>query len=134
MAREGTGMTDRNDIDRLLRTLYEARGRGDLNAVCACFTEDAAFQIAGASNANPIAIKANGIKEFRPWLTLMLKTFQLEAIDILGLIIDGDSAAGHWQAQIHSRVTGAKVLTEMVDIIKVRDGRICSYTEFFVPR
>lgn len=127
-------MTDRNDIDRLIRGLYDSRARGDLNAVCAAFTDDAAFQIAGASNANPIAIKANGVKEFRPWLSLMLKTFQLEQVSVLGLIIDGDNAAGHWQARIHSKVTGAKITTELVDIIKIRDGRISSYTEFFVPR
>ncbi|HEX3863561.1 MAG TPA: nuclear transport factor 2 family protein [Stellaceae bacterium] len=127
-------MTDRNQIDRLLRGLYDARARGDLNAVCAAFTDDAAFQIAGASNASPIAITAHGIAEFRPWLTLMLKTFQLDEVQILRLIVDGDNAAGHWQARIHSRVTGAKVLTELVDIIQVRDGRISSYTEFFVPR
>ncbi|MBV9829445.1 MAG: nuclear transport factor 2 family protein [Alphaproteobacteria bacterium] len=127
-------MTDRSDIEGLLRGLYAARGRGDLNAVCACFTDDAVFQIAGASNASPIAIKANGVAEFRPWLTLMLKTFSLAEINILRLIIDGDNAAGHWQARIHSRVTGAQVLTELVDIVRVRDGRICSYTEFFVPR
>ncbi|HEX3953330.1 MAG TPA: nuclear transport factor 2 family protein [Stellaceae bacterium] len=127
-------MTERSEIDGLLRGLYDARARGDLNAVCAAFTQDAAFQIAGASNASPIAITANGVAEFRPWLSLMLKTFQLDEVKILGLIIDGDSAAGHWQAQIHSRVTGAKVLTELVDIVQVRDGLISSYTEFFVPR
>jgi ketosteroid isomerase-like protein len=127
-------MTDRSDIERLLRGLYDARARGDLNAVCAAFTDDAAFQIAGASNANPIAITANGVGQFRPWLTLMLKTFQLSEVKILSLIIDGDNAAGHWQAIINSRVTGAQVLTELVDIIRIRDGRICSYTEFFVPR
>jgi ketosteroid isomerase-like protein len=127
-------MTDRSDVDRLIRGLYDARARGDLKAVCAAFTDDAAFQIAGASNASPIAIIAHGITEFRPWLTLMLKTFQLDEVKILGLIIDGDNAAGHWQARIHSRVTGAKVLTELVDIIRVRDGRISAYTEFFVPR
>jgi len=127
-------MTDRNDIDRLIRGLYDARARGDLNAVCAAFADDAAFQIAGASNANPIAIKANGVKEFRPWLSLMLKTFQLDEVTVLGLIIDGDNAAGHWQARIHSKVTGAMITTELVDIIKVRDGLISSYIEFFVPR
>jgi ketosteroid isomerase-like protein len=34
---------------------------------------------------------------------------------------------------IHSKITGALVPTELVDLIEVRDGHIVSYTEFFVP-
>jgi ketosteroid isomerase-like protein len=35
---------------------------------------------------------------------------------------------------IFSKVTGATVLTELVDLLELRDGRIQSYSEFFVPR
>jgi ketosteroid isomerase-like protein len=111
-----------------------ARGRGDLDGVCRCFASDATFRIAGASDASPIAIAANGIAEFRPWLALMIKTFQLADLTILSLIIDGEQAAAHWRARILSKITGATVLTELADIVQVRDGRIASYTEFFAPR
>jgi len=56
-------MTDRLTIDRLLRELYSARVRGDLDAVCQCFSQDAEFRIAGAGHANPIAITAAGIDD-----------------------------------------------------------------------
>jgi len=39
----------------------------------------------------------------------------------------------HWRADIHSRITGAVVSTELIDLIEVRAGRILSYTEYFVP-
>jgi ketosteroid isomerase-like protein len=127
-------MTDRLDIDRLLRELYGARMRGDLDGVCRTFSNDAKFQLAGASHASPIAITAVGIKEIRSWLALLIKTFQLKDQTILAMIIDGSQAAVHWRARIYSKVTGAMVLTELVDLVQVRDGRIASYTEFFVPR
>jgi ketosteroid isomerase-like protein len=127
-------MTDRLVIDRLLRELYAARARGDLDGVCRTFSHDAKFQLAGASHASPIAITAVGIDEIRSWLALMLKTFQINDQTILSLLIDGANAAVHWRARIHSRITGVAVVTELVDLVQIREGRIASYTEFFVPR
>jgi hypothetical protein len=39
----------------------------------------------------------------------------------------------HWRAKIFSRLTGTTVLTELVDMIEIREGRIGSYVEFFAP-
>jgi len=128
-------MTERVEIERLLLELYAARMRGDLAAVCATFTNDAHFQVAGASStASPIAMKALGIGEFRPLLAIMIKSFKLSEQRILAMLIDGAKAAVHWQVKIYSRITGTTILTELIDVIEVRDGRIASYTEFFVPR
>ena len=126
-------MTDRLQIERLLNELYGARGRGDLDALCRIFSNDAKFQIVGAGHASPVAIKAVGISQIRSWLTLLIKTFQLKDQTILSIIIEGAQAAVHWRARIHSRITGASVLTELVDLIEVQDDCIRSYIEFFVP-
>jgi len=128
-------MTERVEIERLLLELYAARVRGDLAAVCATFTNDANFQVAGASStASPIAMKAVGVAEFRPLLAIMIKSFKLSEQSILSMLIDGAKAAVHWRAKVHSRITGTTVMTELIDIVEVKDGRIASYTEFFVPR
>ena len=89
---------------------------------------------AGASHASPVAITAAGIDDIRSWLALLIKTFQLNDQTILSMIIDGAKAAVHWRARIYSRITGATVMTELVDLVEVRNDRIASYTEFFVPR
>ncbi len=127
-------MADRLATEKLLHDLYAARLHGDLDALCATFTDDAKFQIAGASNAAPLVISANGVDKFRPLLAIMLKSFKLRDQEILALLVDGAKAAVHWRASIFSRITGTTVLTELVDIVEVRDGRIASYTELFVPR
>jgi ketosteroid isomerase-like protein len=128
-------MTERVEIERLLLELYAARVRGDLAAVCATFTNDANFQVAGASStASPIAMKAVGVAEFRPLLAIMIKSFKLSEQSILSMLIDGAKAAVHWRAKVHSRITGTTVMTELIDVVEVKDGRIASYTEFFVPR
>jgi ketosteroid isomerase-like protein len=121
-------------IDRLLRELYHARSSGDLEGVCRVFAADAKFQIAGASETGPAGIKANGIREFRPLLAFMIKTFKLGALTIRTMEIQEDQATVRWQADVQSRITGATVPTEFVDIVEVLDGRIANFNEVFISR
>jgi ketosteroid isomerase-like protein len=127
-------MTSRSAIDSLLRELYAARVRGDLQGVCALFSADARFEIAAASQGNPIAVNSHGAGEFRPLLTLLMRTFRITDQVILSMLIDGSKAAVHWQAKVYSRITGAIVPTEFMDMVEVQSGSIVSYIEFFVPR
>jgi len=127
-------MTDRLEVDRLLRELYAARVGGDLDGVCRTFSRDAKLRIAGTSNGNPIAIPAVGAREIRRWLALMIKSFQLTDHTIQSIIIDGANAAVHWRTRVYSRITGTSVSTELIDMVKVQEGRIAAYTEFFVSR
>ena len=124
---------DRQQIERLLRDLYAARVSGDVTAVYDKFSPDARFQITGASHSTPVAVTAVGAKEYRPLLAIMIKSFKLSDHEILSLLIDGAKAAVHWRAKIFSRLTGTTVLTELVDMIEIRNGRIGSYVEFFAP-
>jgi len=127
-------MTTRPEIDRLLRQLYAARVAGDLEGVCQTFTNDARFEIAGTSQTSPLAISATGLDQIRTWLALLIKTFQMSDHAILSMLIDDRAAAVHWRAKIRSRITGATVPTDLVDLVQIRGGRIANYTEFFVPR
>ena len=121
----------RLEIEQLIQKLYAARVGGNLEELCALFAPDAVFEISGASHAKPIAIRTRGAAEYRPWLALLLKTFRVADHVLVTVIIDGSQAAVRWRASIHSKITGARVPTELVDLIEVEHGRITSYIEFF---
>jgi ketosteroid isomerase-like protein len=127
-------VTDRRDTEQLLRELHAARIDGQLARLCAVFADDATFRIAGSSEGKAIAIAASGLEEIRPWLAMLVKTFRLTQYEPSPSVIEGDRAMIHWRAQIHSKITGAVVATELVDMVEVRNGRISSYFELFVPR
>jgi ketosteroid isomerase-like protein len=120
-------------FEKLLAELYAARAAGALDRLCALFAADAVFKISGSSDGKPIALSAKGGEEVRSWLAVLVKTFRLTRHEILSMVIDGPRAAVHWRASIHSRITGASVPTELVDLVEMRDGRIASYVELFVP-
>jgi ketosteroid isomerase-like protein len=125
--------TDRPNIERLLGELYAARASGDLDRLCGLFAPDAVFKIAGSNDGKPIAIAASGAREIRTWLSVLVKSFRITRYEIASMVIDSPRAAVQWQASIDSRITGASVTTELVDIVETRDGRISSYVELFVP-
>jgi ketosteroid isomerase-like protein len=126
-------MTDRLAVEHLVRELHAARLAGDLERVCALYSEDARLRIAGTSEGKPIAIAASGIAEIRPWMSVLVKTLSMSQYTMLSLMVDVPRAAAHWRVDIHSNTTDAVVPTELVDLIDVRGGRISSHMELFVP-
>ena len=126
-------MTDRPEIEQLVRELHAARLDGNLERLCALYADEARLRIAGSTDGKPIAIAAIGLAEVRPWLSILVRTFRLGEYRLLSLTIEGERAAAHWRVDIHSKITGVVVPTELVDLIDVRGGRIASHIEFFVP-
>ena len=126
-------MTDRLQVEQLVRELHASRVDGNLERLCGLYSEEARLRIAGTTDGKPIAIAASGIGEIRPWLSILVKTFKLTQYMILSLTVDVPRAAAHWRVDIHSKITGVVVPTELIDLIDVRGGRIASHTEFFVP-
>jgi len=126
-------MTDRLQIEKLVRELHTARLEGDLERLCALYDDQARLRIAGSTDGKPIAIAAIGMAEIRPWLSILVKTFRLTQYTLLSLSIDVPRAAAHWRVDIHSKITGVVVPTELVDLIDARGGRLSSHIEFFVP-
>ena len=126
-------MTDRLQIEQLVRELHMARLEGNLESLCALYADEARLRIAGSTDGKPIAIAAIGIAEVRPWLSILVKTFRLTQYTLLSLSIDVPRAAAHWRVDIHSKITGVVIPTELVDLIDVRGARISSHIEYFVP-
>jgi ketosteroid isomerase-like protein len=126
-------MTDRSQVEQLVKELHAARLEGDLERLCRVFSPEARLRIAGSSDGKPIAIDASRLIRIRPWLAILLKTFRLSRYQLLSLTIEGPNAAARWRVDIESKITGISVPTELVDLIEVRDGQITSQIEFFVP-
>ena len=126
-------MSDRSQVEQLVKELHAARIAGDLERLCRLYAPDARLRIAGSSDGKPIAIDASRIARIRPWLSILVKTFRLSKYQLLSVTIEGRQAAAHWRVDIESKITGIVIPTELVDLLEVRDGQIASQIEFFVP-
>ena len=127
-------MAERVVAERMIQQLHAARIGGDLAGLCRLFADQGRYEIIGASADKPIAIRAAGIAEFRPWLAMMVKVFRLSDYTLLSLVVEWPKATVHWRADIYSKVTGVTIPTELVDLVELSEDRILNYTEFFAPR
>jgi ketosteroid isomerase-like protein len=127
-------LSERSVAERLIRQLHSARLAGDLAGMCGVFAGAGRFEILGASADKPIAIRAANLAEFRPWLAMLVKVFRLSNYQLLSLTIEMPRVVAHWRVDIFSKVTGATVPTELVDVVHIEAERIAAYTEFFAPR
>jgi ketosteroid isomerase-like protein len=123
-------MSSRSDVERIMRDAYAARLRGDIDAICRIFADNATFQMAGTHNASPVAIRSDGVSQFRPLIEQMIKTFELSDHQIVSMIVEGSKAAVHWRARIRSTVTGVTAVSDLLDLVEIKDGRIASFVEF----
>ena len=127
-------MSERIVAQRLIEQLHAARVAGDLTGMCRVFADDGRFEILGAGADKSIAIRANDLVEFRPWLSMMVKVFRITNYHLLSLTVEWPRAVAHWRADIYSKVTGVTVPTELVDVTRLNEDSILTYTEFFAPR
>jgi ketosteroid isomerase-like protein len=122
-------MSDRGGVEKVLREVYEARVRGDLDTIGRIFADNARFEVAGSSQVSPIPARVEGAG-IRPLVAQMIKTFQLSDLRILSMVIEGTKAAVHWRVKVRSGVTGETADTQLFDLLEVKDGRITSFVEF----
>jgi ketosteroid isomerase-like protein len=127
-------VSERIIAEKLIQQLHAARVAGDLAAMCRVFAADGRFEILGASADKSIAIRANNLADFRPWLAMMVKVFRIGNYQLLSLVVEWPRAVAHWRADIYSKVTGVTVPTELVDVVQLTPEHIATYTEFFAPR
>ena len=127
-------MSERIVAQRLIEQLHAARVAGDLSGMCRVFADQGRFEILGASADKSIAIRANDLVEFRPWLSMMVKVFRITHYQLLSLTVEWPRAVAHWRADIYSKVTGVTIPTELVDVAQLNEDSIQTYTEFFAPR
>ena len=123
-------MTDRAQIESLLKQAYGARKRGELEGVMKVFADNPHFELAGQREASPVALRCTDRDQFRTLLAGLIKTFEFLDHEILEMIIEGNRAAVHWRSRMRSGVTGEEVVTEIVDLVTVENGKIASFVEF----
>src|SRR2546426_9200012 len=115
-------MTDRLQVEQLLRELHAARLDGNLERLCKLFSPDARLRIAGSSDGKPIAIAASGIGQIHSWLSMLLKTFRLSRYRLLSLTVDGSRAAAHWRGGIYFQNTRVVVPAQPRGLVEGREG------------
>ena len=123
-------MTDRVSTIDFLKQAYAARKIGDLDALLAMFTPDATFQLAGAPDIVPVAVKVSGQADLRALMSDLIAGFQFVSQEFQSFIVDGDCVAVHSHLVMRNLANGKTITTEVADLWQLKDGKIAGVVEF----
>ena len=68
--------------------------------------------------------------ELRRALGGLTEAFEFLQHDVVAMIVDLPRVAVHCRVKVRSAATGEEAVTDLVDLIEIRDGKIGSFTEF----
>ena len=123
-------MSERDAIEQLIKTAYDARVRGDVEEVMHHFADGATFELAGCPVSSPVAMSVCGTDPVRNAMAGLVERFAFSDMKPVTTVIEGDQAVIHWKARVRATATGQEAETEFVDILRVQDGKIVSLKQF----
>jgi ketosteroid isomerase-like protein len=122
---------DRDRILEVMRHAYAARVKGDVDNILSSFAPDATFKLNASSPQQTVALATEGTSGMRHALTQLVDAFEFESCEIMDSVIEGSKAAIRIRFKVRSRQTDKVAVTESLDLVEIRDGKIASYTQFF---
>lgn len=119
----------RDEVERLIRDLFEARRSNDADLLDRFFTDDATYGISGCAEHSPLCGSMQGREAYMGALRSLTETFSWDGVDIHDIVVEGDRAAVFYTLTITHTPTGETIDTVVADRVTFQDGRIASFIE-----
>jgi ketosteroid isomerase-like protein len=123
-------MTGRMAIESLIKDAYEARHRGDLDALMGYFHPDCRYRFAGAVAPDAMFTQPVGRAAVRTQMQGLIAAFVFSNVEWLSLVVEADKAALYWRADVFCAPSGRSGSFEIMDLFEIADGKIASLVQF----
>lgn len=123
-------MTEHSSIKSVIEKAYEARVRGDLDALMSYFHPDCRFQLMGAAEREAICRPHEGCVAVRGQMADLIGAFTFANFETLDIVVEGDRAAYHWRADVTFVPTGRTETFQTLDLVAFEDGKVRSIAQF----
>ncbi|HEX6587942.1 MAG TPA: nuclear transport factor 2 family protein [Longimicrobiales bacterium] len=124
-------MTSTHDPVAAVRRLFDAFGRGDLDALVATVHPDSRWSYYGANPRIGVA-SFTGREQVRRFFERILARLDVQQFDAREFVVDGDTVVVFGSESGTVRATGAPFRNEWAQKYVVRDGLITAMAEYNV--
>ena len=114
----------------VVKRLYEAFGRREMEAVLGALTEDVEWS-EPENPFNPAAGKRQGHAGFLEWVRIGNAAEEVMALELRDFLVTGNKVAAVGRTTCRARSTGKVYQTDFVHLIDLRNGRVARFQEFF---
>lgn len=119
-----------SEATAFLTEMHEQRKLNTLAAIEGYFQDDAVFSIAGTPRDDSIAVQSDGKTSCRAALDALLTHWQWVDVAFKSVLTDGDQIVCRYDLTARHVPTGRIVTTEIVDFMRLKDGKIAELTQF----
>ena len=125
-------MTPRDEIEAVLRDLYAARVRGDVDGVMKHFAADATYRM-HSRGTGTVALRnaSRSPEEIRLVIGALIQAYKFSDWRLVSLIVEGERAALHWRSRVMLLATGKAEEFDGFDTLAFRDGKIVECHQAF---
>ncbi len=121
---------DRASTEQLIRNIFDARKAGEVDDVMRYLTPDVSLRFPGSPASETLARESSSRDSVRAHLVDLVREWRWTGYEIVSTLIDGDSVAVHIRQSVVHTPTGKANTVEVVDLIELRDGKVCAFVEF----
>ena len=115
---------------QVVEAAYRAFGARDIEALLGLLSPDVTWGEPDNPHI-PSAGTRHGLPGVIEWLQVGNQTEVIVSFDPKRILVDGDIAAVIGQTRVVAKPTGRSYETEFVHLVRVLDGRIARFQEFF---
>jgi len=120
-------MADRETILKNIEAGYDARTRGDREALAVLWAPGGTYRLVGAETLSGIA---EGDTDANEAIGALIDMFQFQKVERLATLVDGNTAALHWRITFTSG-DSEPATVELCDLWEIADdGKLKSLTQF----
>ena len=123
-------MADKNTLETVIRDIYDARMRGDVEGIIRHTDDKVEFSIAGCAASSAVPCKVSGQQALRDVMGQLIASFEFRNGRVMDLIVDGDRAVVHWRIQVKAPASGEEAETELVDLVQFAGDKVLSFKQF----
>jgi len=121
-------MTSASELKGIVRQIFKARAEGDLERLMSFLGDSCVFRIAGSRHLAPLTDPVVGSAALRATMRHFIDTWEMKALEIVDIHVEGDVALVHRSGQMRHGTTHFD--TEVMDKMTFDNGKLIECVEF----
>lgn len=120
-------MSKEEENAALVRSLYAAFGRGDMQTLIGALRDDIEWVFPGPPKVIPFAGAHRGLEEVIQFFVTLSEALEFQEFEPQEFIAQGDKVVVMGTSRVRNKANDRAADNEWVAVITVRDGRIARY-------
>jgi ketosteroid isomerase-like protein len=123
-------MADKAALEAVVREMYAARIRGDVDGILRHTDDDVEFSIAGCAASSAIPCAVHGSQALRDVMGRLISAFEFRNGHVIDMLVEGERAVVRSRVEVRVPGSDEAAETELVDLITFRDGKVLSFRQY----